>query len=227
MKILLPGALAACACCFELGGTLARGSIPVNDAVQQESAGNMRVAGGKFGGRPLVAPADLRVRPTSDKVRQALFNILAHRDLGDFTLEGASAIDLFCGTGALGIEALSRGAKFCLFVDDDADSRALVRENIEALKLTGVTKIWRRDAADLGPVGSGSGGPFDLAFLDPPYRKGQADKCLASLKDGLWLKPGAVVVVETATDETLVHDGFEMLDARDYGETRVSILSLT
>ncbi len=185
----------------------------------------MRVAGGKHGGRTLVAPTDLRVRPTSDKVRQALFNILAHRDLGDFTLEGACAIDLFCGTGALGIEALSRGARFCLFVDDSADSRALVRENIETLKLTGVTKIWRRDAADLGPVGTGSGGPFDLAFLDPPYRMGLAEKCLVSLKDGGWLKPGAVVIVETATDETFAHDGYEMLDARDYGETRVWLLA--
>jgi 16S rRNA (guanine966-N2)-methyltransferase len=187
----------------------------------------MRVAGGKYGGRTLVAPTDLRVRPTSDKVRQALFNILAHREFGDFTLEGASAIDLFCGTGALGIEALSRGARFCLFVDDDADSRALVRENIEALKLTGVTKIWRRDAADLGPVNTGSGGPFDLAFLDPPYRKGLAEKCLASLKDGGWLKPGAVVIVETATDETFVHEGYELLDARNYGETLVTLLAAT
>lgn len=185
----------------------------------------MRVVGGKFGGRALVAPDDRLVRPTSDKVRQALFNILEHRDLGDFTLEDASAIDLFCGTGALGIEALSRGAKFCLFVDDDAGSRALVRENVEKLALTGISKIWRRDAADLGPVNTGSGGPFDIAFLDPPYRKGLAEKCLASLKAGGWLKPGAVVVVETAADETLSHDDYELLDVRDYGETRIAILT--
>ena len=197
----------------------------VNVAVQRERARNMRVAGGKFGGRALVAPSDLRVRPTSDKVRQALFNILEHRDLGEFTLENASAIDLFCGTGALGIEALSRGARFCLYVDDDADSRALVRENIEKLGLTGVSKIWRRDAADLGPVNTGSGGPFDLAFLDPPYRKGLAEKCLASLKAGGWLKPGAIIVVETATDEAMQHDGYEQLDARDYGETRIVLLA--
>lgn len=167
----------------------------------------------------------MRVRPTSDKVRQALFNILAHRDLGGFSLEGASAIDLFCGTGALGIEALSRGARFCLFVDDDAMSRALVRENIETLGLTGASKIWRRDAADLGPANTGSGGPFDLAFLDPPYRKGLAERCLAALRAGNWLKPGAVVVVETATGETLSHDGYTHLDTRDYGETRIVLLS--
>jgi len=185
----------------------------------------MRVVGGRFGGRVLAAPRDARVRPTSDKVRQALFNILAHRDLGGFTLEGAAAIDLFCGTGALGIEALSRGARFCLFVDDDAESRALVRENVETLGLTGVSKIWRRDAADLGPRNTGSGGPFDLAFLDPPYRKGLAERCLASLKDGGWLRPGAVVIVETATDEALAHDGYALLDTRDYGETRIVILA--
>jgi 16S rRNA (guanine966-N2)-methyltransferase len=185
----------------------------------------MRVAGGKFGGRTLVTPADQRVRPTSDKVRQALFNILAHRDLGDFTLEGAAVIDLFAGTGALGIEALSRGAKFCLFVEDDADSRALVRENIEALGLTGISKIWRRDATDLGPMNTGSGGPFDLAFLDPPYRKGLAEKCLASLKTGGWLAQHAVVIVETAADETLAAEGYDLLDTRDYGETSVRLLT--
>src|SRR5436190_21830898 len=167
----------------------------------------MRVSGGKFGGRALAAPENLRVRPTSDKVRQALFNILAHRDFGAFALEGARAIDLFAGTGALGIEALSRGARFCLFVDDDADSRALVRQNVETLGLTGISKIWRRDAADLGPLNIGSGSPFELAFLDPPYRKGLADAALKSLKDGGWLTPGALLVVETATDETLAADG--------------------
>ena len=127
--------------------------------------------------------------------------------------------------GALGIEALSCGAKFCLFVDDDAESRALVRENVETMKLTGVSKIWRRDAADLGPLGSGSGGPFNLAFIDPPYRKRLADKCLASLKAGGWLAPGAIVVVETAADETLDHAGYELLDTRAYGETSVRLLS--
>jgi 16S rRNA (guanine966-N2)-methyltransferase len=185
----------------------------------------MRVAGGKFGGRVLIAPDDLRVRPTSDKVRQALFNILAHRDLGGFALEGAAVIDLFAGTGALGIEALSRGAKFCLFVEDDAESRALVRENVEALGLTGTSKIWRRDATDLGPMNTGSGGPFTLAFLDPPYRKGLAEKCLASLAAGGWLAPGAIVVVETAADETLDATGYVVQDARDYGETRVYLLT--
>ena len=185
----------------------------------------MRVSGGKFGGRALAAPENLRVRPTSDKVRQALFNILEHRDLGEFALEGARAIDLFAGTGALGIEALSRGARFCLFVDDDADSRALVRQNVETLGLTGISKIWRRDAADLGPLNSGSGGPFELAFLDPPYRKGLAEKALVQLATGGWLAPGAVAVVERGDDEPLVApEGFEDIDSRSWGAARIQFL---
>jgi 16S rRNA (guanine966-N2)-methyltransferase len=185
----------------------------------------MRITSGKFGGRVLVAPDDRRVRPTSDKVRQAVFNILEHREFENgFTLEGAAVIDLFAGTGALGIEALSRGAKFCLFVDDDADSRALQRQNVEALGLTGVTKIWRRDASDLGPLGTGAGGPFNLAFLDPPYRMRLAEKCLASLRTGGWLSSDAVIVVETAADETLAAPGFTLLDEREYGETTVRFL---
>ncbi len=115
----------------------------------------MRITGGTFRGRNLAAPKDMRVRPTSDRARQAIFNILQHSDFGiGFALENIAVADLFAGTGALGIEALSRGARFCLFVDDDADSRALQRENVETLGLTGVTKIWRRDATDLGPLGA-------------------------------------------------------------------------
>src|SRR5579863_4411448 len=112
----------------------------------------MRITGGTLGGRTLSSPPDDRVRPTSDKVRQAIFNVLAHNDFGvGFTLEGARIVDLFAGTGALGIEALSHGAAFALFVDDSAESRALIRTNVEALALTGVTKIWRRDATSMGP----------------------------------------------------------------------------
>jgi 16S rRNA (guanine966-N2)-methyltransferase len=183
----------------------------------------MRVTSGKLKGRALITPDDARIRPTSDKVRQGIFNILTN-GMG-IGMNGLAVADLFAGTGALGIEALSRGARFCLFVDDDAASRALQRENIEALSLTGVSKIWRRDATDLGPMNTGSGGPFDLVFLDPPYRKGLAEKALASLRDGNWLAKSSIVVVETATDETLETAGFNKLDERDYGETRVALLA--
>jgi 16S rRNA (guanine966-N2)-methyltransferase len=187
----------------------------------------MRVVSGKFRGRALATPADMRVRPTSDKVRQAIFNILEHRDFENgFTLENAAVIDLFAGTGALGIEALSRGAKFCLFVDDDADSRALQRQNVESLGLTGVSKIWRRDAGDLGPLNTGSGGPFNLAFLDPPYHKGLAQKALASLRNGNWLAKDAIILAETAEDEALDAPGYSLLDERIYGAACIRILSV-
>ena len=183
----------------------------------------MRIIGGTLGGRTLAAPADNRVRPTSDKVRQAIFNILAHNDFG-VTLAGARVADLFAGTGAFGIEALSRGAAFCLFVEEAAESRALIRQNVEAFQLTGVTKIWRRDATDLGPMSAGSGGPFDLVFLDPPYRKNLVAPALASLRDGGWLAANAVLVAESAEDEEIAADGFKILDERNYGETRVTVL---
>src|ERR1700677_1970508 len=145
----------------------------------------MRITGGIYGGGDLGAPRGMSGGPPSARPRQAIFNMLHHKDFGiDFTLEGASVLDLFAGTGALGIEALSHGARWCLFVDDSADSRALQRENVEALNLTGATRIWRRDATDLGPIGPSAGGPFSLVFLDPPYRKEMISKALASLKDG-------------------------------------------
>ncbi len=184
----------------------------------------MRITSGTLKGRALAAPPDARVRPTSDKVRQAVFNILTHGDFGGFALDGAKVIDLFAGTGALGLEAVSRGASFCLFVDDSAESRGLIRTNVEVFHLTGATKIWRRDATELGPMAAGAGGPFTLAFLDPPYRKELAAPALASLRAGGWLLPGAVAVVETAEDETFAADGYAMLDTRVYGDTRVHFL---
>ena len=186
----------------------------------------MRITGGKFRGRTLTGPKDDRVRPTSDMVRQAVFNVLAHNDFGaGFTLDGVKVLDLFAGTGALGIEALSRGAKFCLFVDDHPESRALIRENVEALNLTGASKIWRRDATSLGPMAANAGGPYDLIFLDPPYRKSLVPLALASARVGQWLAPNAVAVVELAEDEEFtVPEGFALHDARSHGDTKVAIL---
>ncbi len=186
----------------------------------------MRVTGGKLGGRRLVAPDDARVRPTSDRTRQAIFNILEHRDFGiGFTLENAAVADLFAGTGALGIEALSRGARFCLLMDDSAESRALQRENVEALGLTGVTKIWRRDATDLGPLGAGAGGPFDLVFMDPPYGENLVAPTLKSLREGGWLAKSALLIVETAKGENFETENFTRLDTRDYGAAEIAFLT--
>jgi 16S rRNA (guanine966-N2)-methyltransferase len=194
-------------------------------AALRESFFPMRITGGTLRGRTLTAPPDGRVRPTSDKVRQAIFNILAHNDFGiGFSLEGARAADMFAGTGALGLEAVSRGAIYCLFVDDSAESRALIRTNIEAFGLTGASKIWRRDATDLGPLGAGAGGPFDLVFLDPPYGKDLIAPALVSLRDGGWLADNAVVITEFADeDEQTEQSGFEPFDTRSYGETSIRI----
>ena len=185
----------------------------------------MRITGGEFGGRMLTAPNDARVRPTADKVRQAIFNILAHNDFGmEFTLSRALVADLFAGTGALGIEAISHGAAYCLFVDVSAESRALIRENVEALGLTGVTKIWRRNATDLGPMPAGSGGPFNLVFLDPPYRQNLLVPAMQSLAAGRWLSPDAVLVAEMAEEESMAPPAaFSLLDQRQYGDTRVAV----
>jgi 16S rRNA (guanine966-N2)-methyltransferase len=186
----------------------------------------MRITGGTLGGRRLVAPENQFVRPTSDRVRQAIFNILEYRDFDiGFAVKNAAVADLFAGTGALGIEALSRGARFVLLVDDDAEARALQRENVEMLGLSGVTKIWRRNATDLGPLERGAGGPFDLVFLDPPYRKNLVGPALASLDQGGWLAPHAIVVVETAKGELFDHPHFTRLDMRNYGDTDVTFLT--
>ena len=184
----------------------------------------MRIVAGRFKGRTLKAPGDARLRPTSDKVRQALFNILEHAEFAaGFQLEGARVIDLFAGTGALGLEALSRGAKFCLFVEEAAESRAIIRENVEALGLTGASKIWRRDATKLGPLDTLSA--FDLAFLDPPYRKGLLAPALEGLAAGSWLNANALVIAEAAEDETMpAVEGYELLDDRVYGDTRIAFL---
>lgn len=186
----------------------------------------MHITGGRFGGRVLAAPDDRCVRPTAEKVRQAVFNILTHKDFGTgFTLEKACVIDLFAGTGAMGLEALSRGAAFCLFVDHAAAGRALLRRNVEALALTGATKIWRRDASALGPRPPGAGGAFDLAILDPPYRGNLLAPSLEGLSKGGWLKPQALVVAERALDEALPPPAlFSQVDTRSYGDTAVEFL---
>jgi 16S rRNA (guanine966-N2)-methyltransferase len=179
----------------------------------------MRIVAGTLRGRAIATPADSAIRPTSDRVREAVFNILAH-GVPDFSLAGARVIDLFAGTGALGLEAISRGAAYCLFVDNGAEARGLIRTNVEAFGLTGVTRLFRRDADDLGPMGRGEA--YDLAFLDPPYGKGLADRALASLVSGGWLKPGAVVVIEERAGATVtLPPGLKQIDARTHGDTEV------
>lgn len=182
----------------------------------------MRIVAGKFRGRAIAAPSHEGLRPTSDRVRESVFNVLAH-GVPEFELSGARVIDLFAGTGALGLEAMSRGAGYCLFVEDDADARALIRTNVEAFGLTGETRIFRRDATDLGPAGNMDS--YALAFLDPPYGRGLADKALAILSAGQWLKQGAVVVVEERAGAKLtIPAAYDVFDQRTYGDTDVTLL---
>jgi 16S rRNA (guanine966-N2)-methyltransferase len=181
----------------------------------------LRVVGGRLKGRNLASPASRDIRPTADRLRESLFNILIHAY--DDPVSEARVLDLFAGTGALGIEAVSRGAKFTLFVDNGAEARALMRDNVEALGLGGVTKVYRRDATDLGPAHPVE--PFSLVFLDPPYGKGLADKALASLRHGGWLTREALLVVEEATAASFkVPEGFSELERRAYDDTEFTFL---
>ena len=181
----------------------------------------MRVVGGELKGRNIVAPASRDIRPTADRLRESVFNILVHAY--DDPFQDARVLDLFAGTGALGIEAISRGAVFTLFVDNGAEARALLRNNVEALALGGVTKVYRRDATDLGPAHPME--PFSLVFLDPPYGQGLAEKALASLRNGGWLKSNALLVVEEAKAAVFaVPDGYEELERRAYDDTEFVFL---
>ena len=180
----------------------------------------MRIVAGKFRGRAIASPEHEGTRPTSDRVREAVFNILAH-GTDNFAFNGAHVLDLFAGTGALGLEALSRGAATCMFVDDSADARGIIRENVEAFGLTGVTKIFRRDATELGEAGKYAG--MTLVFLDPPYCKGLVEKALVSAAAGGWLVGGAVVVVEERKGSNLVLPcEFAAFDQRSWGDTHVT-----
>jgi len=170
----------------------------------------MRVVGGRLKGRNLASPSSREIRPTADRLRESLFNILVHAY--DDPIRDARVLDLFAGTGALGIEAISRGAAFALFVDNGTEARALLR-----------TKVFRRDATNLGPAHPVE--PFSLVFLDPPYAKKLAEKALASLRDGGWLTPNALLVVEEAkAAEFAAPDGFQELERRVYDDTEFVFL---
>ena len=178
----------------------------------------MRVVGGRFRGRPLAGPRTNAIRPTSDRLRESLFNILAH-SYGLPTSE-TRVLDLFAGTGALGIEALSRGAAHALFVENSVEGRGLIRANMETFGLNGIAKILRRDATSLGNAGTIA--PFDLVFLDPPYGKGLGEKALASAAEGKWLNPGALCVLEERADASIaLPTGFQVREKRESGETQL------
>jgi 16S rRNA (guanine966-N2)-methyltransferase len=181
----------------------------------------MRVVGGRLRGRALQPPRSAAIRPKADRLRESLFNILLH-GYGD-PVTGARALDLFAGTGALGIEAASRGAAFVLFVEDGTEARALIRANVEALGLGGMTRIFRRDATKLGPAHPIE--PFSLAFADPPYGRGLGARALASAREGGWLSADALVVVEEAADAAFQSpEGFSEIERRRQDGSELTFL---
>ncbi|APX85632.1 16S rRNA (guanine(966)-N(2))-methyltransferase RsmD [Methylorubrum extorquens] len=178
----------------------------------------MRIVGGEWRGRRLVGPKAEGIRPTSDRLREALFNVLAHAY--DDAVEDAVVLDLFAGTGALGFEALSRGAARALFVDEGRQAGTLIRAAIAALGCEDRARLIPRDATRLGPV---LDRPATLVFCDPPYRKNLAPAALAAAAGGGWLGPGALVLVEEAAEAgAVLPPGFEELERRSYGETMVT-----
>lgn len=185
----------------------------------------MRIVGGRFRGLQLADPGpgdpSAQLRPTSDRVREALFNLLTHGPAGD-RVQGARVLDLFAGTGALGLEALSRGALHATFVEDGAAGRALIRRNVEKMRAMGATRLYRRDATDLGP---NRGPGFDLLFLDPPYGRDLGARALLSARSGGWLAPGATIAWEENAPQP-APEGFTATDQRRYGETWVTLLRM-
>jgi 16S rRNA (guanine966-N2)-methyltransferase len=182
----------------------------------------MRIVGGKLKGRALQNPGSDAIRPTSDRLRETIFNILAH-SYGN-PVAGAGVIDLFAGTGAMAIEALSRGAAFALLVDQGAQACAIIRANFAALDLDGAARILQCDARKLGAAPEG--GSFRLAFLDPPYGKGLVPPTLKALRDGGWLGKGALIVIEErAAAKVALPDGFILRETRHFGLTQVVFAS--
>ncbi len=186
----------------------------------------MRIVGGRMRGARLaeVGAGDeaARLRPTTDRVRESLFNLLAHGGHAVPPPEGMRVLDLFAGTGALGLEALSRGAAEAVFVENGRAALGLLRANVARLKAQGA-RVLERDATRLGANG---GAGHDLVFLDPPYGRGLGERAMASALAGGWLAPGALVVWEESATIT-PPAGLTLLDARRYGSTMISVLRLS
>ena len=180
----------------------------------------MRIIAGKHRGTQLTAPEDRAIRPTSDRARESLYNVLAHRYAGD--LAGARVLDVFAGTGALGLEALSRGASHVTFLDRSEAALPVIQANVRRLRAEGAATLLRGDALK-PPVNRGR--PCSLVFLDPPYEEMVAEEALRALVDRGWIASGALCIVETAAKtDVAAPDGFELLDTRSYGKAKITFL---
>ncbi|MEK1853565.1 MAG: 16S rRNA (guanine(966)-N(2))-methyltransferase RsmD [Phyllobacterium sp.] len=183
----------------------------------------MRIVGGKFRGRALATPGSNAIRPTTDRTRESLFNILVHNYPEKF--ESTRVLDLFAGTGALGLEALSRGARYGVFIEESTEGRGLIRTNVETFGLLGNTKIFRRDATRLGDAGTIE--PFDLVFADPPYGKGLGEMAFKSALEGGWLNPDTLLVLEEEAEAMVELDPrFSVVEERPYGGTVIRLVTL-
>ena len=182
----------------------------------------MRIVGGRLRGRRLAAPSGNATRPTSDRLRETLFDILAHRF--GVPVETTRVLDLFAGTGALGLEALSRGAAYALFIENGAAARGTIRRNVDEMGVAGVTRVFRRDATRLGAAGTLQ--PFDLVFADPPYGRGAGERALLSAMEGGWVADGAIAVLEEAAGaDAQPVEGFETADVRSIGGSQLRIFN--
>jgi 16S rRNA (guanine966-N2)-methyltransferase len=178
----------------------------------------VRIVGGEFRGRPLAVPKSNEIRPTADRTRESLFNILSHAYPD--AIDGTRMMDLFAGTGAVGLEAASRGCRHVLFVESSVEGRGLLWENIDSLGLHGRTRMLRRDATDLGSVGNLE--PFDMLFADPPYGKGLGEKAFAAAANGGWLVPGALAILEERADVVVsVPSSYMFLEERTFGDSKM------
>jgi 16S rRNA (guanine966-N2)-methyltransferase len=172
----------------------------------------------------LKCPASERIRPTSDRLRETIFNILAHA-YGN-PVEGARVLDVFAGTGAMGIEALSRGASFVLFLEQSAEACTIIRANILALGCEAAARVLKRDARKLGIAPQGE--KFSLVFLDPPYGKGLVPPALAALRDGNWLaKDGLLVMEESAAAAIDLPEGIAIAESRRFGATKIVLAAVS
>lgn len=189
-----------------------------------ERNATMRIIGGTLKGRPIHAPEGRIARPTTDRIREALFNMIDH---GRRPCAGARVLDLFAGSGALAMEALSRGAVSAVLVDDHTAARGAIRHNIDALGLAGRARIFRRDATKLGERPAAFPEPFDLIFCDPPYGTGLGEQALVGALAGGWLAMDALVLFErSAREEAVAPQGFTLTDSRRHGDTMISVLDV-
>jgi len=185
----------------------------------------MRIVSGSLRGRNIATPAGRNTRPTSDQTRESIFNILAHAAWAP-PLEGAIVADIFAGSGALGLEAISRGAEFCLFVETEPKARGAIRENVEKMNLFGCTRLHRHDATKLKVAPGNLRGAFTHIFMDPPYNKGLWRPVLSRLKQQGLIAENGVIILEESVEAEINTSGFEVLADKPWGATRVLFLGV-